>query len=64
MGMGLTPSSWEGWLVTLGFILVLFWRALYAEKNRWFILELGVLIVVLVWVCKEKTEGDWKWRWG
>ncbi|MDP7116213.1 MAG: hypothetical protein QF632_03240 [Candidatus Woesearchaeota archaeon] len=63
-GYGATPSSWEGWLVTGVFILVVLWRALVLEGVQRLYLEIFVMVVILIQIVKVKTDGVWKWRWG
>jgi len=64
-GYGATPSSWEGWLITIFFILVIMSRAIKLQNNQLrFVVELVLIITVLIIVSKYKTEGGWKWRWG
>jgi|TARA_B100001964_G_scaffold140340_1_gene154690 hypothetical protein len=64
-GYGATPVTWEGWLLTLGFIIIVTSRVLDAEKRPFqFTMELIVLIFVLIIVAIKKTEGGFKWQWG
>jgi L-asparagine transporter-like permease len=64
-GYGAMPTSREGWLVTLVFILITLYTASHFESNSFqFILILTVLIIILIVVAKKKTDGEWKWRWG
>ena len=64
-GYGATPSSWEGWLICIVFIIYIIWRIpTLNQSNIRFFLELIVLIIILVYISKKKTDGSWKWRWG
>ena len=64
-GYGATPTTWEGWLVTLGFIAFVFWRSSSVEKiPLQFILELVLLIYIMLKITQKKTEGGFKWQWG
>jgi hypothetical protein len=59
------PSSWEGWSITLLFVLYVLSRALSAETQPVrFYIELIVLVIILIVISKKKTDGEWKWRWG
>ena len=64
-GIGATPSSWEGWLITLFFILIVLYTAINFKNNSFqFILILIILIIIFILIAKNKTDGKWKWRWG
>tara|TARA_Y100000310_G_scaffold217822_1_gene218934 strand:+ start:24408 stop:24641 length:234 start_codon:yes stop_codon:yes gene_type:complete len=64
-GYGATPSSWEGWLITIFFILLVIGRTIELQNNTpRLIIELILIIIPLIIISKYKTEGGWKWRWG
>ena len=72
-GYGFVPISWEGWLATLGFIIVIFILAYInkifakdiATKDGFrFLFDLAVLCVLFTLICKRKLDGKLKWRWG
>jgi hypothetical protein len=71
-GYGATPATWEGWLVTVGFIgiVIALWRLWLANgrfSQRKFGLYLGlvgVLTAGFLWLSWIKTEGGWGGRWG
>ncbi|MCH8329117.1 MAG: hypothetical protein IIB81_01850 [Nanoarchaeota archaeon] len=64
-GYGATPSSWEGWLVTLFFILLIISRTFQLQNNApRFVIELILIIIILVMILRYKTEGKWRWGWG
>ncbi len=64
-GYGATPITWEGWLLVLGFIGVVFLLALKAEKNMLlFLIEVLIITILLISISKRKTNAEWKWRWG
>jgi hypothetical protein len=72
-GYGATPISWEGWVVTFAAAAVvggsvvlmnhlvgqsnvaawLVWAAVIASLTLWF-----------VQLCRRRTDGEWRWRWG
>ena len=73
-GYGLTPISWEGWVATALFVLVLL---LFAYLNKFFtihtmkstgpllfVIEVFILSVIFMSLMKEKTKGELKWYWG
>jgi hypothetical protein len=73
-GYGATPTTWQGWAVTIAYALLMITLCL------WIMITPGVLAItgiVLAWLLtvgcctaafylfvKSKTDGDWKWRWG
>jgi len=68
-GYGAYPSSWEGWVVVLLFIVLLVSIARFQEKNNFenyvsFISEVVILGIILVFISAKKTKEEWKWRWG
>ena len=64
-GYGVVPSSLEGWLVTLIFILITIYAAIKIENNSFhFMVILIIGIIIFTLIAKNKTEGEWKWRWG
>ena len=65
-GLGAQPSSWEGWVLTVGFIgwmVVMSQRYLPHSKSD-FYWAFGLSIIAFIYFVKKKTEGEWKWRWG
>ncbi len=70
-GYGVTPITWQGWLVTVASLIVVVGSAmmvpLFADKTRWVfvIVPIDLLAVVaLLIVSRLKTDGEWRWRWG
>jgi hypothetical protein len=71
-GWGWYPSAWQGWLVTLGF-LVLQLGNVYrldfirgASEQRLateFVLETFFFVGILIWICYKTGEKP-GWRWG
>ena len=69
-GYGWTPSTWEGWLVTIAFILLLLGLAVNlgdTPSNKKLIFEYFipfiVLIAILLKVTREHGEKP-RWQWG
>jgi hypothetical protein len=70
-GYGATPTTWEGWALTLGAMIAFagsliamnLWvdRANFTAWMTWAACA-GIGVVVLVVVTKAKTDGDWRWR--
>ena len=76
-GYGAAPANWKGWVATLGLIVIdmVIVFALLAspllsgrEPGIGRIALLVILMIattaVFVWICKVKTDGEWRWRWG
>ncbi|MGV8142043.1 MAG: hypothetical protein ACP5NS_00210 [Candidatus Pacearchaeota archaeon] len=70
-GYGWYPCSWEGWLVTLIYILVLlgFLRTLDLRSSSasdmliGMVLPFVILTFILILIC-VKTGERARWRWG
>ena len=77
-GYGWTPCTWQGWLVTFGFVGAIgFVAVTYTELLKFVvndtrgILSLtavmlvaqATLVGVLIWVCYKTGESP-KWSWG
>lgn len=70
-GYGATPSTWEGWALTIAVILLCTGLSLivpYIKDNRLELLlaVLGTVLVVtgFCYIAWRKTEGGWRWRNG
>jgi hypothetical protein len=71
-GYGATPNTWQGWAVIVGFVIVIAAAALLilpyrAQSPAALIVFLAVeaLVLAALWVvCRRKTDGEWRWRWG
>jgi hypothetical protein len=70
-GWGWTPATWQGWLVTLGFVFLIllisldfssFSNPTGAELVRFFV-KLVVAAVLIIAVCYRTGERP-SWRWG
>jgi hypothetical protein len=70
-GYGSTPTTWQGWAVTLGTVVVMVAMSVYlrsALKDGEGIAAMfgfnAVCLAVLWIVTRRKTEGGFRWRWG
>ncbi len=71
-GLGATPANQKGWLVVIGFMLIVaaFIAVLMTSDN----LSVGLVLawvaalvaveMLFVWIAWKKTDGAWRWRWG
>jgi uncharacterized membrane protein len=71
-GFGAAPSSWQGWALTIGYVLVMMglgaWlgsKAAEAERHLTAFFVLGAAVtIIFVGIAWRTTEGGWRWRWG
>lgn len=71
-GYGASPSSWQGWALTIGYVVVLAamcaWVAERATRGESSIVTMlaltTVLTVIFVGIAWRTTEGGFRWRWG
>lgn len=76
-GYGAVPVTWEGWLSTLLFVLVIqiptFLLMIGPASERtgpqpWqlagWLLSLTLISALFIGLAYWKTEGEWRWRWG
>ncbi len=71
-GLGATPQTWEGWALTVAYILSSISLAGWlmedaranAQREQAFFAAFAVLTVAFVVIAWRKTDGAWRWRWG
>ena len=70
-GYGATPSTWQGWVVTVVSALAIFGVILSGPTIRdnvlravWIGAGLLITVIVTVSITYRKTEGGWRWRNG
>jgi len=71
-GYGATPSTWQGWAFTAAVVIVMLaasWLLnVLGHGNPWTwlaVVAIDVAALVVLWiVCRRKTDGEWRWRWG
>ena len=70
-GYGATPTTWQGWVITIAAVIVVLaatlWLNTLSATNPWFwaaVLIDAVVIATLLVVSRQKTDGEWRWRWG
>jgi hypothetical protein len=62
-GYGATPSTWQGWLTTIVFVIAVMIDArIFDGIERW--IGIAILLAVFVLLVYTKTSGQWRWRWG
>lgn len=64
-GYGATPVTWQGWAITIGFILfaLAVLRIFKDDGGMQMIIIFPATILLLV-VTAKTTRGGWRWRWG
>ena len=63
-GWGWTPSTWEGWVVILVWVLLFTSLMINIEHNVVLrVLLIFISVLVLIYVCYKKGEKP-KWQWG
>ena len=70
-GYGATPTTWQGWALTLGTVAAMVAVSLYLQLNERHDWALAVVLgfdalalAFLFVVSRRKTDGEWRWRWG
>lgn len=64
IGVGL-PISWQGWMLTLSFILFVVVAGTFIRNNVVsFISVLIILSTAFIVISARTTRGGWRWRWG
>lgn len=70
-GWGWYPSSWQGWLVLIIFIVFQVWNAIRIDAMQHsasdtlinFIPQTIIAVVVLIYICyKTGEKPEWRWR--
>ena len=70
-GYGATPSTWQGWMLSIVGCLLLFAVVLAGPAIRdnslrvlWMVLGSAAVVVPSTFLAYIKTEGGWRWRNG
>ena len=63
-GAGL-PISWQGWAVTLAFVLATALLAVTLGRRPMQLMAAIIPIsAAFIVICARTTRGGWRWRWG
>lgn len=69
-GWGWTPSSWQGWAVTLAYIAILIALAATLDENSenkevafMFFLPVAIMTAAFIRIAYKKGEKP-RWQWG
>ncbi|RIX32599.1 hypothetical protein [Sphingomonas edaphi] len=64
IGAGL-PIAWQGWLVTIAFMVAVLGTAYIFEDRPLVVVAIVLpLVAVMLVVASRTTRGGWRWRWG
>jgi len=71
-GYGVTPITWEGWVVSLaaGALVAVVMIVTLSLGRQWTTAALsgailiGFILFGFVKLCRQRTDGEWRWRWG
>jgi hypothetical protein len=76
-GYGATPTDWKGWVAVAGFVVLLVtltlpllaWPAELPDgAAAWQIATWSAMVALLTFgfirFCRDRTDGQWRWRWG
>ena len=64
-GFGAMPASWQGWALTIGFVLICIADVrLFRSKPAALIAVLIPFAVTFIIIAARTTRGGWRWRWG
>lgn len=59
------PISWQGWALTIGFILCTILLAeILGRRPIQLIAAIVPLTIAFIVICARTTRGGWRWRWG
>jgi hypothetical protein len=70
-GYGATPVTWEGWAFMIGYLVFIVAMSVALLANQpgveaW-LTWIAVLVpatIAITLLARQKTEGEWRWRWG
>ena len=64
-GWGWSPSTWEGWLVTVGYVAIVAAPYLVGRRVGVPLGLVGLLVgtPLVLWLCVTRGEPP-RWRWG
>lgn len=64
-GWGWYPSSWQGFVLMILFILSIIWSAYYFLPDRMteYFISIILAVIILIWICYKKGEKP-RWSWG
>ena len=65
-GYGNVPTTWQGWVLTVGFGAFVLAMAIAVELGAlsafWCVVIVLAVAVGFLALAKAKTNGEWRWR--
>ena len=59
------PISWQGWVVMIGYIVLVISLAFLSRyRTAQLFASIVPLTAVFLVICAKTTRGGWRWRWG
>jgi hypothetical protein len=64
-GFGATPVTWQGWALTIGFVLLtIILAAAFGRRPLQLFGLLAPFLAIFILIAAKTTRGGWHWRWG
>lgn len=68
-GWGWTPNTWQGWAVTIGYIILMIVASIFLDPDAhpdaiWIFVSLVIVLTVLFVYIAYKTGEKPRWQWG
>ena len=68
-GIGAAPASWEGWVVSAIYAVVVCGLTYWMEHDKAhrlvnYLFVFGACTALLLAIIWRRTKGGWRWRWG
>ena len=64
-GIGGRPNSWQGWLLTAMFCLIIVAASQFLDRSPWAsISAIVTATIIFILIVINNTRGGWRWRWG
>lgn len=63
------PVKWQGWVLLAAYVAVVVGIS-YLSRQAGALLRAAAFVLILVvtgyflLVCRNRTQGGWRWRWG
>lgn len=60
------PISWQGWLLTIGYVVLVIGLGLMLKGRPPVQLIAAIILptIAFIVICARTTRGGWRWRWG
>lgn len=63
------PIAWQGWVLLVGYIVLVTGLALLPTLENWRITVVAMVLILLatvglILIVSRRTKGGFRWRWG